>query len=258
MGEKTVSSKNLWGTAVLALLFYNFFLPLPLNAQSSSEQFWVEHMLNYSFANSFNLENAFTYSTDLHTPRWSAFDYAPTLEYSVGPHLDLSLGATFSYTVQSEDYNTFEIRPVLGTRVHFTPNKRILTRVYFRIEQRNVKNLDTKDWETTLRPRARIEALIPISKKSYYVDKLWYGIVDAEWFFTNDPDVDERFANRFRSRIGLGYRLHYGSRFEFLVMYQESKNNIEDTFYTSDSIFRLRYKHFLRRHKPTKLGGTGN
>lgn len=228
-----------------------------LHAQSPNEQLWFEYMLNYPFANSFNLENAFTYSTLLNTPRWQALDYSPTVEYSINSNIDLSLGATFSYTNQTEDYNTFEVRPVLGTKIHFTPHKRVLTRLFLRLEQRNIKNLDTDDWQTVVRPRARAEGLIPINKKTFFEDNLWYGIVDAEWFFTID-DVDERFANRFRLRIGVGYRLNYSSRFEFVYMNQESKNGIDDSFYTSDNIFRFRYKHYLRKKKPTKMSGTGN
>ena len=243
---------------VSALLLCMAISPFSLWSQSSGEQFWVEYMLNYSFANSFNLENAFTYSMVLQQPRWRAFDYAPTLEYSLDAHLDFSLGVTLSYTNQTEDYNTFEVRPVLGSRIHITPNRRVLTRLYLRLEQRNIKNLDTDEWQETWRPRARVEGIIPINKKSYYEDKLWYGSIDAEWFFAHDDDVNERFANRFRMRIGIGYRLDYGSRFELVYMHQESKNDIEDTFYTNDSIFRFRYKHFLRKHKPSKMSGTGN
>lgn len=243
----------------VSLLFFCITLtPLPLCAQSSGGQFWGEYMVNYSFVNSFNLENAFTYSTVYHSPRWQALDYAPTLEYSLDANFDFSFGVTLSYTNQTEDYNTFEVRPVLGTRIHITPNRRVLTRLFIRLEQRNIKNLDTKDWQAVWRPRTRVEGLIPLNKSSFYEDKLWYGIIDGEWFFTNDDDVNERFANRFRLRVGIGYRLHYGSRFEFIYMHQESKNAIEDSFYTSDSIFRFRYKHFLRRHKPTKFSGTGN
>jgi Protein of unknown function (DUF2490) len=254
--ESSTVKKNL--NKVSVLFFFIVSLPSSLCGQSSGAQFWAEYMLNYPFANSFNLENAFTYSMVPHSPRWQAFDYAPTLEYSLDANFDFSLGVTFSYTNQTEDYNTFEVRPVLGTRIHLTPHRRVLTRLYIRLEHRNIKNLDTEEWQTVWRPRARVEGLIPINKKTYFEDKLWYGIIDAEWFFAHDDDVDERFANRFRMRIGVGYRMHYGSRFEFIYMHQESKNNIEDTFYTADSIFRFRYKHFLRKHKPTKMSGTGN
>jgi len=233
-------------------------IPSSLRAQSSNAQLWFEYMLNYPFANSFNIENAFVYSALLDTPRWQSLEYSPTLEYSITSNIDITLGGTLSYTVQTEDYNTFEVRPVLGTRIHITPNSRVMTRLLLRLEQRNFENLETKEWETTLRPRARVEALVAINKKTCYEDNLWYGILDAEWLFTVEEDVDERFANRFRLRVGVGYRLTYSSRFEFIYMNQQSKNGIDDTFYTSDNIFRFRYKHYLRKKKPTKMLGTGN
>jgi hypothetical protein len=229
-----------------------------LFGQSPNEQLWFEYMLNYPFANSFNIENAFAYSTLLNSPRWRSLEYTPTLEYALGPHVDLTLSTTLSYTDQTDNYNTFEVRPAVGSRIHFTPNKRVLTRLQVRLEQRNLENLDTKDWEAVWRPRARLEALIPINKKSYFEDHLWYGIADIEWLFSADNDVHERFANRFRLRIGVGYRLSYSSRFEFIYMSQQSKNAIDESFYTSDNIFRFRYKQYLRKNKPTKLSGTGN
>jgi hypothetical protein len=229
----------------------------PARAQSPNTQLWVEYMLNYPFANAFNFENTFSYSTLFNTPRWRAFDYSPTLEFSITPRIDLTLGGTISYTAQFEDYNTLELRPVLGTRIHITPNRRVLLRLYARIEQRNFLNLETDEWDHVMRPRVRAESLIPLNKKTYFEDRLWYGVVDAELLFT-DEDEDERFANRFRGRIGIGYRANYGSRFEFLYMIQQSRSGIDEDFSSSDNIFRIRYKHYLRKNKPTKMSGTGN
>ena len=233
-------------------------LPSIVNGQSSSEQLWFEYMLNYSFANAFNLENAFKYSTILDTRKWQAIELTPTLDYSLTAHVDISFATAIEYTDQTESVSTFEVRPVIGTRIHLTPNKRILIRALIRLEDRNIQDLDTKHWDHVLRPRLRGEFLIPINRKSYFENKLWYGIADAEWFLTVDDDVNERFANRFRLRMGIGYRLNYTSRFEFIYMSQQSKNAIEDSFYTSDHIFRFRYKHYLRKHRPTKMSGPGN
>ena len=248
------SGKN----TIITLVAILGLVPGALNAQSSNEQLWFEYMLNYSFANSYNLENAFKYSTLLNTPRWYAFEFTPTLDYSLTNNIDISLSTSLEYTAQTESVNTFEVRPVVGTRIHFTPNRRILTRALIRLEQRNIQNLDTKDWDNAWRPRLRAEMLIPINKKSFFDDKLFYGVLDAEWFLSVDDDVDERFANRFRLRMGIGYRLSYSSRFEFIYMIQESKNAIEDSFYTSDNIFRFRYKHYLRKHKPSRMSGPSN
>jgi len=243
-----------WISITLFFILHSTFT----HAQSTTnQQAWFEYMLNYPFANSFNLENAFTYSTIIGTPKWRAMDYSASLEWSATNRIDLIAQTIFSYTNQTDNYNTFELRPILGTRLYFTPNKRIQTRLLLRVEQRNFKNLDTKEWNQVYRPRARGEVIIPISKDSYFEDKLWYAITDIEWLFKID-DVDERFANRFRWRIGGGYRLSYNLRFEFLYMLQQSKNTTEDDFESSDHIFRFRIKQYLRKSKPSTAGGTGN
>jgi len=234
-----------------------FSLPAVFLPAQTNEQVWNEYMLNYPFANSFNLENAFTYSTLIGSPKWRAMDYSATLEWSATNRIDIITQTIFSYTNQTDTHDTFEFRPVLGTRLYFTPNKRIQTRLLLRVEQRNFKNLNTKEWEQQYRPRARAETIIPINKDSYFVDKLWYAISDVEWLYKTD-DVEERFANRFRWRIGAGYRLSYSLRFEFLYMLQQSKNTIDDNYESSDNIFRFRVKQYLRKSKPSTASGTGN
>jgi hypothetical protein len=238
-------------------LAFLFLLPAVFLRAQTNLQMWDEYMLNYPFANSFNLENAFTYSTVIGTPKWRALDYGATLEWSVTNRIDVIGSTVFSYTNQTESYNTFELRPALGTRIYLTPNNRIQTRLLMRVEQRNFKNLETKDWTQEYRPRFRAESIIPINKKSYYEDKMWYGITDVEWLMKTD-DVEERFANRFRWRIGAGYRLSYNLRFEFLYMLQQSRNTIEDDFESSDNIFRFRIKQYLRKSKPSLPEGAGN
>lgn len=237
-----------------------FFATLSVQAavaQSSDTQIWTEYMLNYSFANSFNLENAFVYSTNFNAPRWRSLDYTPTLDYSLLNWLDLSTAVTIAYTAQTENYNTLEIRPVVGTRIHITPNSRVLTRIYIRMEQRNFKNLETKEWDLAYRPRIRFESIIPLNRKSYYEDKLWYGVADFELMYASD-DVKERFANRYRIRAGIGYRLNSSSRFEILYMNQRSRNGIDENFSTVDNIVRVRYRQYIRKHKKEQMTGGGN
>lgn len=99
--------------------------------------------------------------------------------------------------------------------------------------------------------------LVPINKKSYYEERLWYGITDVEFLFKTE-DVEERFANRFRWCVGAGYRLSYSLRFEFLHMLQLSKNTLEENFETSDNIYRFRIKQYLGKSKSAKTSGTAN
>ncbi len=233
-------------------------LLLPDKAEAqTNQQAWYEYMLNYPFANSWNLENAFSYSTTSTAPKWRAYDYSATLERDITPNFQLIAQTVVSYTNQTDTYNTLEVRPVLGTRLYLTPSHRIQTRLLFRLEQRNIQDLDTKIWNQTFRPRARAEVIVPLNQDSYYKDNLWYALMDAEWLFSSAAtDLKERFANRFRLRTGVGYRLSYSLRFEFVYMYQASRNGIDEDFSSSDNVFRFRLKHYLRKTKPTTSGGT--
>lgn len=215
-------------------------------------------MLNYPFANVFNVKVDLTYRTNFENPKWRSYSLAPTLEYSLNQNVDIDAGFVTSTVAQNDTSNTFEFRPMLGARFHITPNRRALTRIYVRLEQRNFKDLETKHRTHSKRFRIRPELLLPLNRKSYFENNQLYLIADAEWFLTVDKDVDERFANRFRGRLGLGYRLDARWRFEGIYMQQQAKNKIGDDFYTSDDIVRLRVKFYFRGHKHESVTRTDN
>lgn len=225
----------------------------------SGEQLWFEYMLNYPFANSWNVELAGTYSTVLGQPKWRTFDVQLTPEYSVTQNVDILAAVYTGKTFQTESLTTAEVRGMIGTRLHFTPNRRILTRLLVRFEQRNQKDEEADSWDKSTRMRLRAETLTPLNKKSMFAgDDLWYLILDVESFIVMDNDVNERFANRFRFRTGVGYRFNYNFRAEFIYTLQESKNTLDDDHYTADNIFRFRLKHYLHKAKPSSVGGIGN
>lgn len=239
-----------------------FFLAPVLSTHllfAQSSQSWVEYMLNYPFANSWNVEFASTYSTVLESPKWRSLDFQVTPEYSISQHLDV-MGALYGgQTFQNQSLSTFEIREMLGTRIHFTPNKRILTRLLIRFEQRNQLNKETDIWQRSTRSRVRAESVIPLNKPTMSSgDKLWYAIADVESFFVMDQDVKERFANRLRVRTGIGYRINYSIRLELMYTLQQSKNTLDGDFYTSDNIFRIRLKQYLNKSKPSTVQGPSN
>jgi hypothetical protein len=72
-----------------------------------------------------------------------------------------------------------------------------------------------------------------------------------------DKQVEERFANRRRARIGMGYRLNYKHRFDLAFTLQASRNEIDEEFTGTDNVIQLKYKMFLNPAKPTKVIGDG-
>ena len=231
-------------------------------AQKTNDQLWLEFMLQNPFANVYNLETAVTYSSLINvSPKWNALDIQPTLERALTQHVDIMGALLFSNTYQNDSLLTRELRPMLGVRFHFTPNSRILTRMLVRFENRNFLNTETDSWQSSNRTRVRAEAIVPFNKPTMFAgDKLWYGIFDAETFIVLDKVVEERFANRYRIRAAIGYRLNYACRFELMYTLQGSRNEIGQTFETIDHIYRIRFKYFLNPSSTYKLKvfGSGN
>lgn len=222
-------------------------------------QIWNEYMLNRPFSQSWNIEFAGTYSTVITGPKWRSLDAQVTPEYALSKYVDL-MGALFiGYTLQNQSLSTFELREMLGTRIHLTPDKKILTRFLVRLENRNLQNIETGQWSSSNRSRLRVETITPLNMPTMYSgDKLWYMIFDAEAFIVLDQDVQERFANRLRLRYGFGYRFNYLTRLEFVYTLQQSKDALTEDFYTTDNIFRFRIKQYLRSGKSSKAEGVGN
>lgn len=241
----------IFGRRTIIFLCVIFFFKTVVAQDIVTNQLWTEAFVNYSFANAYKLENSVAYRTTLPSSGWHTFSFRPTLVRDFTQNIDGQAALTLSYVAQNDTSNTFEIRPMLGSRVHLTPNRRVLMRILFRFEQRNFLDTETKDWSQSARFRVRPEIIIPLNRKSYFENDQWYALVDAEWFFTAGEDVEERFANRFRLRMGGGYRLNATWRFELLYTKQEAKNKIEEDFYTSDNIWRIRLKYFVNRTKHT-------
>ncbi len=255
----TIRMRSAFVRVAVSTMVFMIAVVFPGRSQSSNNQVWVEYMLNYPFANSWNVELAATYSTLLEEPRWRSFDVAVTPEYALSPRVDLMGAVLYNRTVQYDALSSTEIREMLGTRIHITPYNRIMTRLLLRIEQRNMFYQETGTEEQSLRGRIRLETVSALNRKTMYEgDKLWYLIADVEAFLAIDQQVNERFANRYRLRVGPGFRLNYNWRFEFLYTMQESYNTLAGDFSTTDNLFRFRVKHYLRKSKPSQAVGNGN
>ena len=99
--------------------------------------------------------------------------------------------------------------------------------------------------------RLKGEATISINGPNLFRDKLWYAIIDYEQYFVSDQQLEERYANRRRARIGLGYRLNYMHRFEMIYTLQSARDEISESFISTDNVIQLRYKMFLNPAKPS-------
>lgn len=218
------------------------------------EQLWLDYQLSYPFANRYLLENTTTYQTLLNKDgKWRSISISPTFEYTLFRKLDLLSEIPMGYTKQYEGISTFEITPMVGARYYFTPAKRIDARFVWRYQVRAFREIEEKDWDISNRTRLRGEIFISINGPNLFTDNLWYAFLDYEEFIVLDEQLDERYANRRRVRIGLGYRLDYKNRFELSYTLQSSRDEIADEFYSNDNVIQLRYKMYLNPARPAQI-----
>jgi hypothetical protein len=234
---------------VVTLTF--LFLATDYSQAQQDEQLWLEWQLSYPFASRYLLENTTTYQTLLKKDgKWRSFNITPTFEYTLLTRLDLLSEISLGYTDQQEGISTFEVAPMVGGRFFITQNKKIDTRLVLRYQVRGFKEIEADDWEVSNRTRLRGEIYWSMNGPNLFTDKLWYMFADYEEFFVFDQQLDERYANRRRARIGVGYRLSYKHRFDLSYTLQRSRNEIQDDFIGTDGVIQFKYKMYLNPGTP--------
>jgi hypothetical protein len=232
-------------------IIFSFFTSTAVGQRN--EQLWLDYQVDYPFGGRYLLEAVASYQTLLtNEGKWRSLSVTPTFEYQGFWRMDVWVEMPMAYTLQTEDVNSFELNPNVGVRLNITPNKRFDTRFLVKAEQRMFRQIEQDDWDTSNRLRLKGEVWISFNKPNLYNDKLWYGVVDYEEFIVTDQQLEERFSNKRRARIGVGYRLSYRDRFELIYTRQSSRNMIEDEYLSGDNVIQVRYKMFLNPSTPTK------
>ena len=97
----------------------------------------------------------------------------------------------FIYTIQQENYNTWEFRPSAGMRYSFRLLPKLVTRILARFEWRNQYTIESRETSQDLRSRFRLEEIYFINGKSFADNNLWYALSDFEIFYTLDAELQE-------------------------------------------------------------------
>jgi hypothetical protein len=230
---------------ILFVLCGAFIMGRASMAQGSS-QLWMDGILGKTFEGIYRADAEFGYRTLVSSgSNWESFRLAPRMEAAPTAHWTFLLGAPFIFTDQQEGGNTFEARVQVGAKYNFTPFRRVQSRLNLRYEFRSVEDEGEDLRQNSQRLRIRAEVVVPLDTDNYRADTMWYAMADAEAFLSADQDVDERFANRARVRVGAGRKFSYNWRMELIYTVQQSRNSIEDADPSVDNILRLRFKYYF-------------
>jgi hypothetical protein len=230
------------------------FLQAPLVSFSQEQtdnysQLWLDFMLQKTFQNSVRYF-ATTGPRFLLNEQssWSQYELSQSLHYNIIGTTDAIGGLLLNYTQQTDTtnlYNSYEIRPWLGARIHFNPNSKLMVSLFSRIEYRNLFYNNQDSVQQSFRMRNRLEFTYSINKPNFYQDNLWYVTLDGDWYLPLSENPDERFANLARFRAGVGYRKNYNWRYVIILTEQFSRNTIDEGFKSSHFIIDFRVHLFI-------------
>ncbi len=164
-----------------SLVLAFFIIPFLVQAQEQDakyRQLWADFMIQKTFKNSLRYFGEFGPRYLIQEKSgWSQMELGQDLHYNVFWNADAIGGLLLNYTQQTDTtdlYDSYEVRPWLGFRLHFNPNSKLMVSLLSRMEWRNLyyNNVDTVQKSGRLRNRLNL----PIPSINQIFIRTNYGI----------------------------------------------------------------------------------
>jgi len=228
------------------------------NVMAQSEfQGWMNTIIGYNALDQLYLEADFEYKRLLSPSDdpWNNLDITLLGEYYPVRLLDLSIEIINGKTRQSSDLSTYEATQRLGARWYILQRghnlfklsagtdgapKRFELSNFVRFEHRNFDYYDDMDPKQEWRFRNRTQFVAALNKKSFNENRMIRMLADIEFFIPFGKDITERYASKYRLRVGPGYRHNYRWRFDLFYQLDSSRDDIHDRFNVSTHMIDLR------------------
>lgn len=186
--------------------------------------------------------------------KWASTAIDALAEYRPVHWLDLLGDVNVRYTVQNDDLQSLSITPRIGALLHILSNiretgfisekvQRLGLATLLRLEFRNfwyTGSAAEQDYDSSWRFRIRLDVRLGLNRADRSMPKTWYLFTDAEAFVDIGEAIEETVHSRWRIRIGPGYRLNRGWRFEVLYILENSRNTFEGDFERTNNAIDLR------------------
>lgn len=240
-----------------------FTIAFILNVQfadlSGQDEFqgWMNTIIGYNALNQLYLEADFEYKRLLSESEdpWNNLDITLLGEYYPVRLLDLTIEIINGKTRQASDLSTYEATQRLGARWYILQRghnllslkkgiegapQRLELSNYIRFEHRNFDYYDAMEPEQEWRFRNRTQFVVALNKESLVENRTLRLLADIEFFIPFGKDIKERYASKYRVRIGPGYRHTARWRFDIFYMFDKSKDDINDRFNVTTHMMDLR------------------
>lgn len=158
----------------------------------------------------------------------SMFFLRPRAIIELGSSVELLPGIDFRYTYNRDNASTLEIRTWQGINAHWPDIGRVMFDHLYRFEQRFHWIEGTKDEQTGLRSRYRLNMRIPLNN-STMLDKTCYMDVRCEIFLPHDDEIQELHTSRMQFGILLGYKQSSKWRYYLSGYFDTGWNTLDDS-----------------------------
>ena len=235
---RKVIKRDYINKALLVALLFIWNLPTYGQEEIIDHQLWFDVMPHFEINNRLEFYGDGSYRTSTTGDKFRRFVLRPSIRYHWTYELDLLAGLGGFLTWEEKDYNTIELRPYQGVRLNWPKIWRMNFKHRGIVEERLLWN-NQGDFDPNLRFRYRIKTKLPLNKQSMQYNTL-YIPMSYEIFANVGPEEVERFHNKARANVGLGYVFSEKWIGEFEITFQRSRSTKTDELILSDRIFRFK------------------
>ena len=229
---------------VLIFLTTLFLISQPEEMMAQDEaanttQLWLFWHHNHALRPRLNYIGDIGYKQEIPYDNWTRLNFKPGLQWSVGSFVDLNSGLGLYYTIQKIIPNSVELRSWQGIKIHWPNLGRFSFDHYARIEQRFNHSIGIiEPWSFALRSRYRLNVVFPLNHPGI-IDKTLYMRINTEFFWYIGKSITERFVNKNRYCMGIGYRFNKKLRFEIYYLAEQSRAFSEEGFKVNSHIIQF-------------------
>lgn len=202
-------------------------------------QTWIDFTTVHNFNNRWAYTGDYGMRGVVSGEQWSTFLVRPTFKYKLTPIFDSRAGLALFYTRDIVLDNVLELRLHQEVDVKWPEIVGMVFKHRVRLEERFFF-YEEIDNEFSARARYRFYFETP-DIRIFKNSGPFFGMTSIEFFLPIGESATERFVNNNRIEIGLGHRTSKKFRWELHYIWQNSKAYEDDSFKTSENIFRLRF-----------------
>lgn len=248
MDNKKCSYSNFKRVVVLASIIFFYFIH-SFKAFSQDVQLWADGFIYKQFGASIEYELNPGMSRLLVKDGWRDFYLNNTITYQPFGWF-VADGSVELHTIKDNDGpNINEVRPFLGTRVEWPGFIRAIhlyrPYIYVRYEQRFLWYPEEGTQDVKSRTRARVGGKFILNSDAFDA-KTFYIPFLFEYYINLNGEAVERYANRNRGMIGLGYVINSKWRSEINYHVFRSRNSADDDFTKSEMAVQVQLKYYFQ------------